>query len=981
MDLFEVTLIAGRQLTAADANGLSDPFVRVKHGKRTQQSHVVSKSLAPLWNQVFYVPVDSTAPDLVFECWDRDEDDPLAGDDFLGEVRLPAALLLGKDKFQNWFPLVASSAHSARYGVSGQLAIRVSHKVAATRPADAAKRAAAAGAVAFRPVSDRPRATRSLPPAADAPAANNNNSANNKDNSPDAAARARVRWGRVRTALMAKSLFCRKVSSSELYGAAVVASAAELGAGQMAPEAAAAYQRIISECQRSGKKFTDPDFPPTDRSLYRDPSRKPAGSSCTGWKRLSELSAKPQLFKDGVEAGDVIQGQLGDCWFLGALSVVAEREKLFFNLFNTTEANAFGVYSCRFFHNGAWEDVIVDDHVPVTYGDKLLNARGSSVDEMWVPLIEKAFAKMNGCYEALVSGSESEAFVAMTGCPPEELEIAKIADLGAKLRELHGAGTLLGASCNRGGVEEARDGLLMRHAYGILDIVKLSLGVTLVKLRNPWGKLEWTGDWSDHSPLWNAKLRTEAGSSVADDGVFFMSVDDVKQRFTTLFVCKLVPSSWSRAAEFGEWSRKGGTAGGCTNFPFWRFNPQLTLNVPTQAAVSLLLSQPSQRLKGTMYPQIGLYVAKAKTAGFKKLDMPKADVLFGHEFVGSREQTVDLVLPPGSYAIMASTYNPGHESPHSVTVFSEAKVELLPAKDWYKCTVNGVWRGATAAGCSNNPQWANNSQYQLELPQQTTVTVLLAPHNTPKKPHIGFLVFRDAGSRLKTATAPLHTASFVDAPVSAELTLAAGRYVIVPSTFDAGVELEFQLSVFGTGPVALAIYGGDLTKAVAQKPAAPALKKTGSADLRSAAAARPEQGATARASSDATTQQAAVSANESIESINKQVVFIRGKLNEATTTQEIVPAAKALVQLRPHFETMRTLLPEQPRAKEKPKPDDKLAALRQTVIGTLTDMYYVLIGARVYVSDTASADATRVAQLDIILGQMKNEFAKLASSL
>ena len=32
-------------------------------------------------------------------------------------------------------------------------------------------------------------------------------------------------------------------------------------------------------------------------------------------------------------------------------------------------------------------------------------------------------------------------------------------------------------------------------------------GIVILKLRNPWGKLEWKGDWSDSSSLWNNELK------------------------------------------------------------------------------------------------------------------------------------------------------------------------------------------------------------------------------------------------------------------------------------------------------------------------------------------------------------------------------------------------------------------------------------------------------------------------------------------
>lgn len=50
-------------------------------------------------------------------------------------------------------------------------------------------------------------------------------------------------------------------------------------------------------------------------------------------------------------------------------------------------------------------------------------------------------------------------------------------------------------------------GLVSGHAYTLIAAKQTSKGDRLVKLRNPWGETEWTGDWSDSSPLWTEQMQ------------------------------------------------------------------------------------------------------------------------------------------------------------------------------------------------------------------------------------------------------------------------------------------------------------------------------------------------------------------------------------------------------------------------------------------------------------------------------------------
>ena len=78
------------------------------------------------------------------------------------------------------------------------------------------------------------------------------------------------------------------------------------------------------------------------------------------------------------------------------------------------------------------------------------------------------------------------------------------------------------------------------HAYGVIDVCEIeSEGeiLKLLKIRNPWGRGEWNGDWSDKSELWTDKLKEKLGFEKANDGIFWMNFEDFKDCFKRVQIC------------------------------------------------------------------------------------------------------------------------------------------------------------------------------------------------------------------------------------------------------------------------------------------------------------------------------------------------------------------------------------------------------------------------------------------------------------
>lgn len=90
-------------------------------------------------------------------------------------------------------------------------------------------------------------------------------------------------------------------------------------------------------------------------------------------------------------------GILGDEPFLSAVAILAERPYLIRRLFLVSSYNELGIYRVRLCKNGRWEEVTVDELIPCYVKGEPIFAT-SSGNELWVPILEKAYAKLHGGY-------------------------------------------------------------------------------------------------------------------------------------------------------------------------------------------------------------------------------------------------------------------------------------------------------------------------------------------------------------------------------------------------------------------------------------------------------------------------------------------------------------------------------------------------------------------------------------------------------
>ena len=408
-------------------------------------------------------------------------------------------------------------------------------------------------------------------------------------------------------------------------------------------------------------QFVDHDFLPNNKSLSENPKEILNRYECiVHWRRAKYIlltvdeckntKAMPYVFFEGIKPQDVKQGKLNDSWLLSGVSIIAENEKLVKRIILTKETNDFGIYKVKLCRMGSWKTVIVDDFFPCyPLGDPIFSK--NNFKELWVLLVEKAFAKLHGNYLSLENGNIKHSLIDLTGCPVftysmnDKNSSFNQDEFWKQLREFHQANYLIAASTKDMPAEKSIAGLVKEHAYCILRLVEYSKNVKILNIRNPWGVFEWTGDWSKTSQLWTQELKDKIKPDLDNnDGSFWISYKHFLENFETINVC--MTRGWQELKLKGKFIKSIDEDNNKIEHFCSRWYYQM--DVTKKSKIIIGLHQEDERTLGVKqtrpYIDIGLTIITYNEGVYKLISF------IDTEFV--RECFLEIDLEPGTYYIV-----------------------------------------------------------------------------------------------------------------------------------------------------------------------------------------------------------------------------------------------------------------------------------------------------------------------------------------
>lgn len=481
-------------------------------------------------------------------------------------------------------------------------------------------------------------------------------------------------------------------------------------------------EEIIRICKETERLWTDDTFPGDSRSLFRNPMKIPEWAKdvkTIKWMRPHEISKEAKFIVD--KEGDVKQGAFGESSFIGGIVIIATRGDFIEKLFIDYDHFELGFVTFQFFKNGEWKQVMVDTLLPFDPDSKqVCFSQCANPAEFWVPLMEKAYAKIHGCYENIIENfSMLEGLIDLTGgvaecyslTDPDTQKIIENNHLWQMMMSYFHQKFYLGCinvveGKSTKNPDASSRGIFENYYYGILDIREFPKeNLKLIRIRNPWGPDGcWNGPFSDDSDEWDKhrNLRDELRlvfKSKKSDGTWWMSFNDWCVHFNKLYINKVFPETWQTYSIESRW--QGKTAGGVCpkrmeyegseSMPEhlqldsddrWFNNPQFRIKVEKETKLYINLMQEDEKLCKSNYIKCNFMIVANHARKNRIWERPAAEDIIAEavnksnfENPPAREITHQVVLkkfegkPYGYYMIIPNTMTESRKEVNSLYIY------------------------------------------------------------------------------------------------------------------------------------------------------------------------------------------------------------------------------------------------------------------------------------------------------------------------
>jgi len=294
------------------------------------------------------------------------------------------------------------------------------------------------------------------------------------------------------------------------------------------------YQ-VLGQMTEKKTNFVDEEFPHdiysnVDETLVKAFEAKHPSLK---WHRPQEIFgtnlSKIKIF-ESIDLAQVDHSPLFGCDLYSALAAMTEYPAKLLKIFTSKEVNKYGAYSVNFMVSGIPLEIMLDDYFPCD-GKFPIYSKSKS-QELWFMLLEKAFAKLYGCYNDINNIYISEALEILTGMPSSQqpLKGAREDDLWNSITEFDKRNYILCVGNYK------KDGYNGNRIFTIVGLHEVD-NYKIVKMRNPWEDYQYNGTFADGSKNWTDKIREEVGYYKGEKSSIYMDLKEVMTSFDFLSVC------------------------------------------------------------------------------------------------------------------------------------------------------------------------------------------------------------------------------------------------------------------------------------------------------------------------------------------------------------------------------------------------------------------------------------------------------------